>query len=351
MQGGLDAVKRIPILNVAAALDIDVHRNRAMCFTGHDSKPSLTFYPDAAKNSFYCFGCQIGGTTIDLVMKRQGVGFKEAVKWLEDQLAAGTSRASRPGRWRTYVGKAGEAEKTRKLQAEIQPDPDVYSWLMKMNPLRDDGVSYLRLRGFRGDIIKHFGVGQFHRPEGALAHAVRKWGESRLLQCGLVKQQDGPGPRTWGRRFVWWDNTILFPFVQDGEVVYIQGRRLSDSPPKYVNLHGVKRPSLFNRQCLKALKPGDAIYICEGIPDAISATQEGLDAVAVLGAGQLDEGVVREFDHLRVYIVPDRDEAGARIARKIQDMLMSKGKVAEILRLPMGKDLSDYLRLVAHKSV
>ena len=43
--------------------------------------PSMKFYKDT--NSFYCFGCKSGGSTIDYVMGVLGVGMYEAVRKVE----------------------------------------------------------------------------------------------------------------------------------------------------------------------------------------------------------------------------------------------------------------------------
>jgi len=47
----------------------------------HDEKsPSFTVYPD--KNTFYCFGCGVGGDAAEFVMKSHGVEFTEALRRL-----------------------------------------------------------------------------------------------------------------------------------------------------------------------------------------------------------------------------------------------------------------------------
>lgn len=53
---------------------------KGRCLFHSDDSPSLVLYPET--NSFYCFGCGEGGSVIDFVMKRDGVNFVEAVKWL-----------------------------------------------------------------------------------------------------------------------------------------------------------------------------------------------------------------------------------------------------------------------------
>jgi len=90
----VEHVKQVPILEVAFHLGITIQRNnKSYCINGHDTKPSMTFYPNS--NSFYCFGCGIGGSTIDLVMAAHRCTPQEAISWLRDLRPGATSPARR----------------------------------------------------------------------------------------------------------------------------------------------------------------------------------------------------------------------------------------------------------------
>ena len=75
------------IINVARKIEINIGSiNRARCFNQAvhkkgDRTPSLQFYPDT--NSFYCFGCGIGGDVIDLIKIFYQVSTGEALRILE----------------------------------------------------------------------------------------------------------------------------------------------------------------------------------------------------------------------------------------------------------------------------
>ena len=56
-------------------------KHHACCPFHEERSPSFVLYDDT--NSFYCFGCQASGDIIDLLMKLEGVKFKEAVSILE----------------------------------------------------------------------------------------------------------------------------------------------------------------------------------------------------------------------------------------------------------------------------
>ena len=58
---------------------IKVSRGMALCPFHNDRNPSM----DVRKNFYYCYTCQAHGSVIDLVMKRDGKTFKEAVQSLQ----------------------------------------------------------------------------------------------------------------------------------------------------------------------------------------------------------------------------------------------------------------------------
>ena len=78
----INTIKAIPITDVAERLGID-HKNgktNIPCFKGHDSNTnSLSF--NVRDNEFKCFGCGIGGDTLDLVSAKHNIAFKEVIEW------------------------------------------------------------------------------------------------------------------------------------------------------------------------------------------------------------------------------------------------------------------------------
>lgn len=55
-------------------------RATGKCPFHNDTNASLTIYLD--QNSFYCYGCQSGGSVIDFIMLQQNIDFLSAVKFL-----------------------------------------------------------------------------------------------------------------------------------------------------------------------------------------------------------------------------------------------------------------------------
>jgi len=82
----IDDVKLIPIIDVYNRYIGGHLRQRGRHYWtrclwhGDDSTPSLKIYPE--QNRWHCYGCQAGGTAIDLVMRAEQLDFAGAVRQL-----------------------------------------------------------------------------------------------------------------------------------------------------------------------------------------------------------------------------------------------------------------------------
>ena len=84
-----EETKKIPILDVARALNVKVGRgNFAKCCFHGEKTASLKLYPQ--NNSLYCFGCGASGSNIDLVMGYANLHEPlDAAKWIDDTFMLG----------------------------------------------------------------------------------------------------------------------------------------------------------------------------------------------------------------------------------------------------------------------
>lgn len=71
--------KDVPLIDLYDGQLFGSKRKYGTCPFHDDKTPSFYIFPD---NRFKCFGCQLGGTSIDYVMHRDGVPFIQAVKTL-----------------------------------------------------------------------------------------------------------------------------------------------------------------------------------------------------------------------------------------------------------------------------
>jgi hypothetical protein len=71
--------KSYPIDNL-----VDITRRKTLCLWHNDNDPSMHYYPKT--NSTYCFTCGKHADAIDFYREVNGVGFKDAVKELNDKV-------------------------------------------------------------------------------------------------------------------------------------------------------------------------------------------------------------------------------------------------------------------------
>lgn len=340
MQFELAKLKNIPVLDIAHLLGIKVNKKKAMCFRGHDKKtPSLSF--DLNNNLFYCFGCGVKGDNIRLVEECLEVDFKKACGWLYDKFNLSvTGNMSLHDRKNFYYKPEKDRVSITKNE-DFLPDPEVYEWLLRSCSLSSEAIKYLTSeRGFNIETLTHFNIKDITRPNDKFLEARSFWGLERLIKCGLAVRMANNRAS-----FIWWNHVILFPFYNSkNKIVYIQGRQLGNREPRYRNLNGVQT-EIFNLTLIDKIEPDSIIYICEGITDALSAYQVGLNAVGIMGAnGFKEEWAIRFIDY-RLRVIPDTDTAGERFASVIEDAFKKIGKSIQIIKLAKGKDLCDFVRI------
>jgi DNA primase len=138
---------------------------------------------------------------------------------------------------------------------------------------------------------------------------------------------------------------LIFPFLNaNHRVVYLQARRMAKEPGKwkYVTLSNLK-PAIYNLHVLHDIEPGDDLYICEGIPDTITALELNLHAIGVLGSGSFDHEIVELLLPYNLNIFPDKDEGGRFFVKNIRRAFYERGKTIQERIIPEPyKDLNEY---------
>lgn len=344
----LERIRAIPILAVAKDLGFKLSGSGGgRCrLPGHDDT-TPSFAARAATNRFVCFACNRRGSVIDLVEMMHGVGFVDACHWLEARYLGGSQTTGRSGsgRVRTVMPRP-KAEEASVIEAKTHTDVEVFGWILDRSPLSPSGEQYLASRGFRPATLVHFRVGQLGNCQDLLHAATAKWGRERLVACGLLKEA------RWGDELVFPSNYLLFPFLVDDNVTYLQARRPDSGRTKRWYCPSSLPPPLFNGDALSTAKR--TITLCEGVTDVISAFELDMDAVGLLGtSSRLDGETVARFLGRNLAIVGDEDEAGRDFARRMSSLFAPHGLTIVRKRLPAGcNDLNDYLiatRKVAHE--
>ena len=328
----LTEIKQIPIAAVADRLGIEVRGRTARCpYPEHDDRnPSFQLYPE--ENRCWCHRCGKGGTAIDLVSLTLDVSVGDAIRWLRTEFG-GTD----PARRQVAKPAINSGQRTRKpLQSsEHRASPEIYAAALQLCPLDATGLTYLRGRGFTNETIRHFRLGSLRDPRGVYTALVQGFGAADVRRAGLSKEGSVG--------LVLHSPSILVPFLDGDRVDYLQARKLPDGAlPKWSGPRGVAKP-IFNFSVISSAK---SVYICEGATDVMAAHQLGYAAIGLLGGTTpLPMDVVRALRGRSIYIVPDNDAVGETMVARIKAQLRSAGLSATTKRLPVGGDLSDFVRI------
>ena len=317
----------IPILELAERLGLEIRRKQARCFNSQahahgDQKPSLGF--DTKTNRYKCFACGVSGSVIDLYMAIKGVDFNTAVSDLsEGRITAGFNyRASYP-----------EAKQPKKLAGDYS---EVYERLaLFCNGRSKEATDYLTgpRRGLNEAILDRFNIFSIKDYQKTNQYLKDSFSQETLKASGLVNDKGN---------LIFYRHKVIIPFYDKGKIVFLQGRNLDGTHPKYLNLAGVEKP-VFNLENLTKLNNGDRVYICEGVFDAMRLEQEGYTAVAILGVTDFRPEEVDIFKPYEVVLALDNDEAGLAMSNEIAKLFTLKGKEVKQKILPNGiKDITDY---------
>lgn len=320
--------QNISIIDVATRLGIQVKKNKALCFVHDEKTPSLSF--NDRKGVYFCHGCGIKGNVPTLVSTILKLDTKATYEWLSvNFLGSHSNYTLRP---KPIIHKLPKVKTSS--QDECLSDPEIYNWLIEKTVLSNDAKSYLvNSRGFSEEVVKKLEIRDIQNPYEFFKQLEKAWGSERLLKCGLLKKDD-----TGKIKPIWWDHVIVFPFINlDKKIIYLQARRLkTDNNIKYINLKGVKK-GIFNINCIGEMKPGEKLFICEGIPDTITMIELGHKAIGILGANSFNDKDINRLLDYNIHIVPDSDSAGQGMARKIIDSFKRVGKIVTRVELPKGK--------------
>ena len=195
------------------------------------------------------------------------------------------------------------------------------------SPLGASVRDWLHARGLHDDVLRHNLVGADP-------------GRERLRRARGIPYGAGVG--------------ATFPALDpSGQIRYVQTRALEPRPGygKYDNPAASLAP---NPRLTWAQPPNlrhpDQLVICEGIPDALIATQGDYRSVALIGSWAADRGVASRLalhadDGARLVAVFEADDAGRQAAARLRHLVDTHGHDLRIVEPPVdGWDLNDWAR-------
>lgn len=341
----LDAAQIVDVVSEFVTL-----RRRGVNYIGlcpfHNEKtPSFSVSP--SKGLCKCFSCGKGGNVVHFIMEHEQLSYYEALKWLARKYNIEVKE-------RELTEEEKQASNLRESLFVVNQFASEYfqNVLYNMEEGQRIGMTYLRSRGFRDDIIKKFQLGYSTDNRDALARtAIEKGYKPEFLEkTGLCYRKDDGTlrDRFWGR--------VIFPVhTLSGKVVAFGGRVLNAATKnvqmKYVNspeseiyhksreLYGI----YFAKQ---AMVRQDRCFLVEGYTDVISMHQSGIENVVASSGTALTSDQIRLIHRFtnNITVLYDGDGAGIKASIRGIDMLLEEGMNVKVCLLPDGDDPDSFAR-------
>ena len=341
----MDAAQIVDVVSEFVTL-----RRRGVNYVGlcpfHNEKtPSFSVSP--SKGLCKCFSCGKGGNVVHFIMEHEQLNYYEALKWLARKYNIEVKE-------RELSEEEKQAHSLRESLFVVNQFANQYFQEVLYHQLEGQriGMTYLRGRGFRDDIIKKFQLGYSTDNRDALARTALQKGyqEDYLVKTGLCyRKEDGTlRDRFWGR--------VIFPVhTLSGKVVAFGGRVLNAATKnvqmKYVNspeseiyhksreLYGI----YFAKQ---AIVRQDRCFLVEGYTDVISMHQSGIENMVASSGTALTPEQIRMIHRFtnNVTVLYDGDGAGIKASIRGIDMLLEEGMNVKVCLLPDGDDPDSFAR-------
>ncbi|MBS1928978.1 MAG: DNA primase [Chitinophagaceae bacterium] len=319
-----------------------------LCPFHNEKTPSFTVSP--VKEIYKCFGCGKSGNTIGFLMDLEKYSYVEALKWLAAK----------------YDVPVEETELSPEKKAKQQEADSLYilnnfaqnffsQFLFEEGEGLEIGLSYLKERGFREDIIRKFQLGYNPASGNGFTSAAQKaqYQKEMLLLSGLSVERNQKLVDNYRGR-------IIFPVHnQSGKVLGFGARIIqsNDKAPKYINtpenelyvksriLYG----SYFARQ---AIDKADECLLVEGYTDVISLHQAGIENVVASGGTSLTPDQLRLIKKYtnNLTILYDGDSAGIKAAMRGLDLALEEGLNVKLALIPDNEDPDSYMHKIGAKA-
>lgn len=315
-----------------------------LCPFHNEKTPSFTVSP--AKEIYKCFGCGRSGNTISFLMEHEKYSYAEALRWLAAK----------------YNVEIEETESSPELKLQQQVADSLYiinqfaqkyfsEILFNTDQGQDIGLSYLKERGFREEIIHKFQLGYCLEERDAFARAAlaAQYNPEYLQKSGLIVMRDErPVDNYRGR--------IIFPVHnQTGKISGFGARiiKSNDRAPKYINTPEneiyVKSKILYGAYFARhAIDKHDECLLVEGYTDVISLHQAGIENVVASGGTSLTQDqlrLMRKYSN-NLTIIYDGDSAGIKAALRGLDMALEEGLNVKLVLIPDKEDPDSYVNKV-----
>lgn len=300
----------------------------SLCCPLHkDDSPSM-FINEKTK-LYKCFGCEAKGNIITLISKLEKISYIEAVQKL-----LGDTTISED-----YQDKLVKIKESLVIEEENEDEvvksAEIYKDFIELLPkISGKELIYMNSRNIIKEVLDEMNIKSLSLE--IVEEIKKKYKYEDLIESGLFVDHT---PKTGVLRYIGTNHPIIFPFYYDNSVVAIQLRRIDNDNPRYLNVGDLKAPYNIN-----VVLKSEVIFICEGIPDALSLMTLGKPAIGIIGAQNFKPEWRDYFIGKRVYVLFDNDEAGKKGAKYLKEVLGEQVETT-IINLPEKiKDVNDFLK-------
>jgi len=314
---------------------------KGLCPFHQEKSPSFTVNPQ--RQTYHCFGCDVGGDVFKFVMEMEHLDFMGAMERLANQTGVPFE----------LDGSKGNSGLKRKL-LDLHEQAAVYFEKAIQAPSGKKALAYLNKRELLPETPKNFRLGFAPESFNELLSVARGWGYSdqELEDSGLFgkKEQARNGEPLYDR----FRNRLMFPILDEqARVIGFSGRVIppSDAKAKYLNspetllfkksrvLYGIEKARAPIAQKRRAV-------LCEGQLDVIRCHESGItEAVASQGTAITENHaqILKRYAD-EVILLLDADAAGIKAALRSADVLLAEGIITRVASLPPGEDPDDVVR-------
>ncbi|MFA5625603.1 MAG: DNA primase [Bradymonadales bacterium] len=319
---------------------------KGLCPFHAEKTPSFSVSPE--KGVYYCFGCGVGGSALDFLMRIEGLSFLDALGRLAEQVGVTLKHVD--------GGRGLSRRHKRDVQLEIMREASDFFEREFGAEHGAEAREYARARGMSDEMVESFAIGYASGDWEGMPQYLRLRGQDleEALVLGLVGKRDSGG--YYGR----FHRRLMFPVRDErGKVIAFSGRALEGGDTaKYINSPEselyTKGEHLFGLyQAKEHIRREKFAILVEGNLDVVMMHAYGFrQTVASLGTAlTMEQGKLLSRFADRVVVLYDADAAGRKAAMRSLRVFLSYPMDARIVSLPQGEDPDSFIQIYGREAM
>jgi DNA primase len=331
-----------------------------------------SFHYDLGRESFYCHGqgCDASGDIYNFIQRKEGCDFLEALHIangiLRKHKNSGGNMKGKSFQKPKYIGKhriieekKTKGEETQKRFCEVMrgilnafplPKEICKKYLCSSTPFTITGNVFQKEEGYMTSCqesytppgfscgsVKALRIGYCGTRYKRIIEQLKQKGftEGELIESGFFRT-DRNGHLYLAKHM---RGRILYPFLRNGQVVQIVGRKIDGfcTPNKYTkSKHCPLMGQIFNHDILEH---SPSVLITEGVTDCIKANEAGIPSISPVAKDITNITVIElakklKEKHVAICFDNDRNGSGQKGARLTQRKLEKHGIECTVITLP-----------------